>query len=65
MLRRRYGYYAVRCTLTITAFAVSWMMFGYLGDSWWQLCTAVFLAVVYAQLSFLGHDAGPMTRWAW
>ena len=58
LLRRRYGYYAVRCSLTVAAFVACWVAFGYLGDSWWQLCTAVFLAVVYTQLSFLGHDAG-------
>jgi fatty acid desaturase len=58
LLRRRYGYYAMRCSLTLAAFAAGWVVFGYLGDSWWQLGTAVFLAVAYAQLSFLGHDAG-------
>jgi fatty acid desaturase len=29
-----------------------------LGDSWWQLATAVYFGVVFAQLGFLGHDAG-------
>jgi fatty acid desaturase len=58
LLRRRYGYYAVRCSLTLMAFAATWVVFGYLGDSWWQLCTAAFLALMYTQLSFLGHDAG-------
>jgi len=28
------------------------------GDSWWQLAVAAFLAVVFTQLGFLGHDAG-------
>jgi fatty acid desaturase len=28
------------------------------GDSWWQIAVAVLLAAVFAQLSFLGHDAG-------
>jgi fatty acid desaturase len=32
--------------------------FGWLGDSWWQLVVAAFLAFVFAQLGFLGHDAG-------
>jgi fatty acid desaturase len=58
LLRRRYGYYAVRCSLTIAAFAACWVMFGYLGNSWWQLGTAALLAVTCTQLSFLGHDAG-------
>lgn len=58
LLRRRYGYYAVRCALTLAAFTACWVAFAYLGDSWWQLCTAAFLALIYTQLSFLGHDAG-------
>jgi fatty acid desaturase len=28
------------------------------GDSWWQLAVAVFLAVMFTQVGFLGHDAG-------
>jgi fatty acid desaturase len=58
LLRRRHGYYLVKITLTVAAFAGIWIVFGYLGDSWWQLCTAVLLAVAYAQVAFLGHDAG-------
>ena len=56
MLWRRYGYYAARCALTIAAFAACWVVFGFLGGSWWQLVTAVFLAVAYTQVSFLGHE---------
>jgi len=29
-----------------------------LGDSWWQLAVAAYFGVVFAQLGFLGHDAG-------
>nr|WP_216217566.1 acyl-CoA desaturase [Amycolatopsis aidingensis] len=58
LLRRRYGYYTIRIIGTIGAFVAAWVVFGYLGDSWWQMLTAVFLAVVYTQLSFIGHDAG-------
>jgi fatty acid desaturase len=32
--------------------------FVWLGDSWWQLLLAVYFAAVFAQLGFLGHDAG-------
>jgi hypothetical protein len=28
------------------------------GDSWWQLAVAAFLAVVFTQIGFLGHDTG-------
>jgi fatty acid desaturase len=32
--------------------------FALLGDSWWQLVVAAYLAVVFAQMGFIGHDAG-------
>ena len=32
--------------------------FIWLGQSWWQLVVAAYFAVVFAQLGFLGHDAG-------
>jgi len=58
LLRRRYGYYTVRITLNVLAFAGGWVAFFHVGDSWWQLFLAVFFAVMFAQLSFIGHDAG-------
>ncbi|HEX4722014.1 MAG TPA: acyl-CoA desaturase, partial [Pseudonocardiaceae bacterium] len=58
LLRRRYGYYVLTCAATIAAFAIAWVVFGFLGNSWWQLFTAAFLALVYTHLSFTGHDAG-------
>ena len=38
--------------------AGGWTVFALLGSSWWQLLTAVFFAVVFTQLAFVGHDAG-------
>jgi fatty acid desaturase len=38
--------------------AAGWTAFLLLGDSWWQLVTAVFLAFAFTQIAFLGHDAG-------
>ncbi|MBB4688179.1 fatty acid desaturase family protein [Amycolatopsis jiangsuensis] len=58
LLDRRYGYYAVKISLTLLAFAGGCAAFVLLGDSWWQLVTAVFFAVMFAQVAFLGHDAG-------
>jgi fatty acid desaturase len=34
-------------------FTMAW-----LGQSWWQLMVAAYFAVVFAQLAFIGHDAG-------
>jgi fatty acid desaturase len=33
-------------------------VFFLLGDSWWRLLTAAYLAVVFTQIAFVGHDAG-------
>jgi fatty acid desaturase len=58
LLNRRVGYYRVRIGLTVALFALGWTVFAWLGPSWWQLAVAAFLAVVFVQLGFLGHDAG-------
>ncbi|GAA1235795.1 acyl-CoA desaturase [Prauserella halophila] len=58
LLRRRYGYYALRIAANLLVFAGAWVAFAFLGDSWWQLGIAAVLAVVFAQLAFIGHDAG-------
>jgi fatty acid desaturase len=58
LLRRRPAWYAWKIAGTTVALAAGWTAFALVGDSWWQLAVAVFLAVVFAQLGFLGHDAG-------
>lgn len=58
LLERTPGRYLVRILLTLAAFAGGWVAFGFLGQSWWQLAIAVFLAVTFTQVGFLGHDAG-------
>ena len=58
LLDRRLRYYAWKIAFTSLAFAAGWAAFAILGNSWWQVGTAVFLAVVFAQFGFLGHDAG-------
>jgi fatty acid desaturase len=58
LLDRRTHYYAWKITLTTAAFVLGWAAFAAIGNSWWQLADAVFLAVVFAQFGFLGHDAG-------
>jgi hypothetical protein len=57
LLEQRPGYYIWKITLTAAALAAGWAAF-VLGDSWWQLAVATFLAVVFTQIGFLGHDAG-------
>ena len=58
LLARRPGYYRVRIGLTVGLWAAGWMAFALLGRSWWQLAIAAFMAVMFAQAGFLGHDAG-------
>jgi fatty acid desaturase len=58
LLERRPGYYAWKFAVTIGMLAAGWTAFVVVGDSWWQLAVAAFLAVVFTQIAFLGHDAG-------
>jgi fatty acid desaturase len=58
LLERRYRYYAWKITVTGVLLAAGWAAFAVVGDSWWQLAVAGFLAVMFAQVGFIGHDAG-------
>lgn len=58
LLERRTRYYAWKISLTAAALVLGWAAFAVIGNSWWQVGVAVFLAVAFAQIAFLGHDAG-------
>ncbi len=58
LLTPRRRYYAWKITLTAAALAAGWSAFALAGDSWGQLGVAGFLALVFGQVGFLGHDAG-------
>lgn len=58
LLQRRVGHYALRIVLTLAVLVAAWTMFAWLGDTWWQMATAVLLALVWTHASFIGHDAG-------
>src|SRR5215216_5473175 len=58
LLERRRGWYAAKIASNLALLAAGWVAFAALGDSWWQLATAAYLAVVFTQLAFVGHDAG-------
>jgi fatty acid desaturase len=58
LLDRRRGYYAVRMTINGLLLGAIAVTFALLGDSWWQVLTAIVLAVASTQLAFIGHDAG-------
>lgn len=58
LLDRRPGSYAWRIAITGLGLAAGWAAFVLTGNSWWQLAIAVFLAIMFTQVGFLGHDAG-------
>ncbi len=58
LLERRPGYYIWKIAATSAALVAGWAAFVLVGDSWWQLAVAVWLAAVFTHLGFLGHDAG-------
>ena len=58
LLQRSAAHYGPRMA-TLAALVVAGIMgLLRLGDSWWQLATATYFGVLFAQLGFLGHDAG-------
>jgi fatty acid desaturase len=58
LLDRRRGWYAAKIGSNLALFAAGAAAFAVLGESWWQLVTGAYLAVVFTQLAFVGHDAG-------
>ncbi|MGH3678953.1 MAG: fatty acid desaturase family protein [Natronosporangium sp.] len=58
LLDRRSGYYLIKIAVTAALLIAGWVVFVAVGDSWWQLAVAAFLAFVFAQVGFIGHDAG-------
>lgn len=57
LLRRRYGYYWTKLIAVPIVLGALVVGFVFLGDTWWQLFTAVAFAVLFTQIAFLGHDA--------
>jgi fatty acid desaturase len=58
LLERRRWRYVWRIAVTGVLLLAGWAAFVLVGDSWWQLAVAAFLAVMFTQVGFLGHDAG-------
>ncbi|MEU3508700.1 acyl-CoA desaturase [Streptomyces longwoodensis] len=57
LMGRRPGYYALRSAVVAGLYVGSWVTVALLGDSWWTLAVAAFLAVVFGQVALLAHDA--------
>ena len=58
LLDRRRTYYSVRMAINALLLIAGWTAFVLVGESWWQLVTAAYLAIVFTQSGFIGHDAG-------
>jgi fatty acid desaturase len=58
LLDRRPRYYTVKFAVMGVLFAAGWAAFFLIGDSWWQLALAVYVSLMFAQVGFLGHEAG-------
>ncbi|MGI5122348.1 fatty acid desaturase family protein [Marinactinospora thermotolerans] len=56
LMDRRPGYYVVRLGLVGTLFVAGWVAFALIGDSWWQVLIAIYLAVVFGQVALVAHD---------
>ena len=58
LLERSLAPYVPRLAALAAMVAAGIVMLLLLGNSWWQVATAAYFGVVFAQLGFLGHDAG-------
>ncbi|MFI7544316.1 fatty acid desaturase family protein [Actinoplanes sp. NPDC049599] len=56
LLERKPAYYAVRLTVVSLMLIGGWTAFFLIGASWWNLVTAVFLAVTFTQVALVAHD---------
>src|SRR4051812_12904171 len=58
LMERRHACYVRIFLGTLAGFIVCWLIFALVGDTWYQLVTAIPLAMVFAQVALLVHDAG-------
>nr|MDT0665792.1 fatty acid desaturase [Micromonospora sp. DSM 115978] len=58
LMDTRPGYYVAKVVANLVLLAAGWAVFALLGDSWWQLLVAVYLAFAFGQTDLVGHDAG-------
>jgi fatty acid desaturase len=56
LMRRRPAYYVTRMSVVALMLVGGWTAFFLIGSSWWQMVTAVYLAITFTQLGLLGHD---------
>lgn len=47
-----------RSVAAVALLGAGWAGFFLIGDSWWQVAVAAYLAVMFTQVGFIGHDIG-------
>jgi hypothetical protein len=58
LLDRQPAYHAGKMAFTLGLLAVSLALLFVIGDTWFQLLNAIYLAFVFVQISLLAHDFG-------
>ena len=58
LLDRQYGYYAINILAALAALALGVAVIILVDQLWVRLITAAFMAAVFMQFNFIGHDAG-------
>ena len=58
LLERQPGYYALKMASTSAMLALSIAVLLTVDNTWLQLANAAFLAFVFGQIGYIGHDAG-------
>ncbi|WP_280276818.1 fatty acid desaturase family protein [Nocardia wallacei] len=56
LMERRPRYYAIRLSVVGAVFVAGWAAFVVVGNSWWTLLIAAFMAVTSAQVALVMHD---------
>jgi len=57
-LEVRRDYYLWKIPTNLAMLAAGWVVFGFLGASWWQLTVAMYLGFCYVQTGLIAHDTG-------
>jgi fatty acid desaturase len=58
LMAPRTDYYLAKITVNLLALAACWAALFVFGNTWWQLVTAVVLALAFVQTGFIAHDVG-------
>lgn len=58
LLERQYRYYAIKIAGSLAMLALGIAIIALVDALWVQMLNAVFLAIVFAQFGFIGHDSG-------